>query len=337
MTDGRDSHPHAISVVIPVFRIDEALQPLLDELESLRITQHSPGGRQFEVVETVLVFDGDQAEQAAQLQGLTAERSHARVVWLSRNFGQHPATLAGMSASTGEWIVTMDEDGQFPPSSIGPLLDCALDTKSPVVYGQPSLVTPHPMWRRLGSWIARTLFNLLVGSNNWARFSSFRLILGEIGRSVGAYCTNETYLDVALSWVSPRSASTKVAYRSEHSTSGYRFTKLLAHFLRMFLTLGTRPMRIFAALGGLAATGGFLLAATLVYRRVVLGFPVGFASTLALLLILTGLILLGLAVLSEYVGLIVRSAIGRPLYVVTANPLDSALYRANTLNDRLPG
>lgn len=333
MSDRRNA-PHAISVVIPVFRIDEELPSLLDELKFLRATQKSPGGRQFEVLETVLVFDGDEAARAAQLQALTADRDGVRVVWLSRNFGQHPATLAGMSASVGEWIVTMDEDGQFPPSSIGPLLDCALDTQCPVVYGQPSVPTPHPLWRRLGSWIARTLFNLLIGSGKWARFSSFRLILGELGRSVGAYCTNEVYLDVALSWVSPRSTSTKVTYRNERSASGYRFKKLFSHFLRMFLTLGTRPMRVFAALGGLAGVGGFALAAGLIYRRVVLGFPAGFASTLALLLILAGLILLGLAILSEYVGLIVRSSIGRPLYVVTANPLESALYRTNTSNDR---
>ena len=95
----------------------------------------------------------------------------------------------------------------------------------------------------------------------------------------------------------------------------------------MFLTMGTRPMRIFAVLGGVASIAGFVLSGTLVYRRLVLGFPTGFASTLALLLVLTGLLLLGLAVLSEYVGLIVRSAIGRPLYVPVSNPNHSALFQ----------
>jgi len=97
--------------------------------------------------------------------------------------------------------------------------------------------------------------------------------------------------------------------------------------MRLFLTMGTRPMRIFAFLGGLASLSGFVLSAMLLYRRVVLGFPTGFASSLALLLVLTGLVLLGLAVLSEYVGLIVRSAIGQPLYVAVSDPTQSALYR----------
>ncbi|NDC47295.1 MAG: hypothetical protein EBZ68_06980 [Actinobacteria bacterium] len=100
----------------------------------------------------------------------------------------------------------------------------------------------------------------------------------------------------------------------------------------MFLTMGTRPMRLFAVLGSIASLGGFLLSAALVYRRLVLGFPTGFASTLALLLVLTGLLLLGLAVLSEYVGLIVRSAIGRPLYVPVNDPTQSALTRDQRAN-----
>lgn len=318
---------HHISVVIPVFRVDSALPQLLDEIALFALPQTTPHGRQFQIDETVVVYDGETPDGAIALKNISAARNHVRVVWLSRNFGQHPATLAGMSASTGEWIVTLDEDGQFPPAAIGDLLDHALTHKCPVVYGQPITPTAHPLWRRLGSWAARGIFRLVTGSREWARFSSFRLILGEVGRSVGAYCTNETYLDVALTWVSPRSSSIRVAYRDSKSLSGYRFTRLFAHFMRMFLTMGTRPMRIFAALGGTASLAGFALSGMLVYRRLVLGFPTGFASTLALLLVLTGLLLLGLAVLSEYVGLIVRSAIGQPLYVAVADPTQSALYR----------
>jgi hypothetical protein len=86
-------------------------------------------------------------------------------------------------------------------------------------------------------------------------------------------------------------------------------------------------MRIFAVAGAFAALVGFGLSGALLYRRVVFGFPTGFASTLALLLVMTGLLLLGLAVLAEYIGLIVRNAIGRPLYVMMSDPTQSALTR----------
>ncbi len=322
-----NSFLHSVSVVIPVFRVAAELPFLLDEIVQLFTPKVSANGHRFIVEEVILVHDGPEPESAASLQELAGQRDKVRIVWLSRNFGQHPATLAGMSASLADWILTLDEDGQFPPDALGALLDNALQHKAPVVYGQPTGATSHPLWRRMGSWMARSFFSALLGTQNWARFSSFRLIQGETGRAVGAYCTNETYLDVALTWVSPRSSSVQVNYRNTHSSSAYSFNRLFAHFLRMFLTMGTRPMRIFAVLGGVAAIAGFVLSGTLVYRRLVLGFPTGFASTLALLLVLTGLLLLGLAVLSEYVGLIVRSAIGRPLYVPVSNPNHSALFQ----------
>lgn len=322
-----DSSPHQISAVIPVFRVAGELPEMLDELRSLSSPQTTPNGRPFTVSETVVVFDGENIESAQTLQSLLKSRPEVRVVWLSRNFGQHPATLAGMSASAGEWIVTLDEDGQFMPGTISALLDHAIETKSPVVYGQPLTASPHPLWRRIGSRMARGLFRLLVGKKDWAQFSSFRLILGEVGRGVSAYCTNETYLDVALTWVSPRSSSIKVPYKSHKSQTSYRFSRLFEHLVRLLLSMGTRPMRVFAAVGASAALGGFLLAMLLLYRRVVMGFPVGFASTLSLLLLLSGVILLSLAVLSEYVGLIVKSATGRPLYVTVADPTQSALFR----------
>lgn len=322
-----DSPPHQVSAIVPVYRVADQLGALLGELRQLATTQKTPQGRPFAVTEIVVVYDGASLDGAAKLKELTRSLQDTRVVWLSRNFGQHPATLAGMSASVGEWIVTLDEDGQFPPSQIGILLDHALNERSPVVYGQPLQPTNHSLWRRIGSWTARSIFKLATDSREWSRFSSFRLILGEIGRSVGAYCTNETYLDVALTWVSPRSASVNVVYSHPPAASGYSFFRLFAHFMRMFLTMGTRPMRLFALLGSVSSLGGFILSAALVYRRLVLGFPAGFTSTLALLLVLTGLLLFGLAVLSEYVGLIVRSAIGRPLYVPVADPTQSALAR----------
>lgn len=318
---------HSISVVIPVFRVAAELPALIRDLESMSTPQTTNKGNSFVIREIIAVYDGGSFEGAAALRTAVEHSGLVRVVWLSRNFGQHPATLAGMSASAGEWIVTLDEDGQFPPSAIPKLLDHAIKEQCPIVYGQPTTPTPHPWWRRATSWLARSLFKVVSDNKDWSRFSSFRLMLGELGRAVGAYCTNETYLDVALTWVSPRSSSVKIPYQDTRSGSAYSLGRLSAHFMRMFLTMGTRPMRIFAVAGAFAALVGFGLSGALLYRRVVYGFPTGFASTLALLLIMTGLLLLGLAVLAEYIGLIVRNAIGRPLYVSVSDPTQSALTR----------
>ena len=77
------------------------------------------------------------------MRELEQEYPFVRSVWLSRNFGQHAATLAGMASSGGDWIVTLDEDGQHDPSYIGAMLDVALDEQASVVYARPVNPAPH--------------------------------------------------------------------------------------------------------------------------------------------------------------------------------------------------
>ena len=327
VTSSTNSTSHRISAVVPVYRAPKELNRLVNDLNDLRVDSETKYGNTFIVTEIVLVHDGGLEETRPLIRELARRFEQVRVIWLSRNFGQHPATLAGMSATSGEWIVTLDEDGQFPPNQIGDLLDHALSAKSPIVYGQPAVHSGHQLWRRIGSFAARKLFRMLAGSAGGVEFSSFRLIMGELGRSVSAYCGSETYLDVALTWVSSRASSIRLPYTSNSESSSYSINRLAAHFLRLVLTSGTRPMRIFAILGTLTASSGFVLAALLVYRRLVLGFPAGFTSTLSLLLILVGLVLFGLSILTEYVGLTVRAAIGKPLFLVISDPSKSPLYR----------
>ena len=127
----------SISVVIPVYSEAETLPALVKELEQLRSTQTTPNGREFQVDEVLLVWDRGIRGSEDVVRELAARHDWIRPVWLSRNFGQHPATLAGMTSSGGDWIVTMDEDGQHDPADIGKLLDTAYRDRAQLVYASP--------------------------------------------------------------------------------------------------------------------------------------------------------------------------------------------------------
>ncbi len=86
----------------------------------------TPGGLPFRVAEVLLVNDCGPDDSAGVMRRLEREHPWVRTIWLSRNFGQHAATLAGMASSGGDWIVTMDEDGQHDPADIPTLLDVAM-------------------------------------------------------------------------------------------------------------------------------------------------------------------------------------------------------------------
>ena len=174
----------SVSVVIPVYSGAVTLPGVVKELKQLRSTQETPDGREFRVDEVLLVWDRGIRGSEEVVRELAARDEWIRPVWLSSNFGQHPATLAGMTSSGGDWIVTMDEDGQHDPAYIGDLLDKAYRDRTQLVYASPMNRPPHGVLRNAASWLTKWLFvHILVSSDGPRAFNSYRLILGEAGRT----------------------------------------------------------------------------------------------------------------------------------------------------------
>ncbi len=160
-------------------------------------------------------------------------------------------------------------------------------------------------------------------------FHSYRLLLGEVARSVAAYAGPDIYLDVAVSWVARRTTTSPVEMRREGDRpSGYHLRSLLSHFWRLVLSSGTKPLRAVSVMGA-----GFSLLATLLALVLIVGrltnqwaYP-GWTSTMLMLMFATGLILFSLGVIAEYVGRAVNMAMGKPLYLPVRDPQDGPLGR----------
>ncbi len=250
-------------------------------------------------------------------------------MWLSRNFGQHAATLAGIAASGGEWVVTMDEDGQHDPGAIGALLDTAMAEQADVVYARPTNEPPHGLVRNAASRGAKWLVERLAKGAPAAEFNSYRLVLGEVARSVAAYAGPGIYLDVAIAWVARRVTTSPVEMRAEGDRpSGYDVRSLVSHFWRLVLSSGTRPLRWVSALGAAAVLLAPLVAVALIIGRAVGSWEApGWTSTMILLMVATGVILFSLGVIAEYVGMAVNRAMGKPLYLPVRDPREGPLGR----------
>ena len=97
----------------------------------------------------------------------------------------------------------MDEDGQHDPAYIGALLDRAYETRSQLVYAAPTNSPPHGFLRNAGSGIRQTgMFKWLVGDSDLEAFNSYRLILGEVGRSAAAYTGSGVWRSTTeLAWI----------------------------------------------------------------------------------------------------------------------------------------
>lgn len=321
---------HSLSVVIPVYRGEQTLRSVVEELTAWFAPGRTPDGHDYRVSEVVLVHDGGPDDSPRVMRELAERHPEVRLVWLSRNFGQHAATLAGMASTGGDWIVTLDEDGQHDPSDIAGMLDTAMRTRKPLVYAKPTNAPSHGPLRNLTSRGAKRFITMFLGNPNAADFQSYRLILGSVGRGVAAYAGSGVYLDVALSWVAPAPATSPVILRDEGDRrSGYTMRSLFAHFLRMVLTSGTRGLRFVTGLGIAFAVVGVLWAIWIVIARMSgldAGAP-GWASTIVVILVSSGAVLFSLGVIAEYLGTAVNMSLGKPPYLIVPDPEDGPLGR----------
>ncbi|RHA38912.1 glycosyltransferase [Cellulomonas rhizosphaerae] len=311
-----------MSVVIPVYKGATTLPQVVAELAPLQAGFETPDGSQARLSEVLLVHDHGPDDSAAVMRALQERYPWVRTLWLSRNYGQHPATLAGMASSGGDWVVTMDEDGQHDPAYIGAMLDVALREQSAVVYALPLNAAPHGALRNLASKTAKRIVAVGVGQKDVGAFQSFRLILGEAARSTAAYAGAGVYLDVALGWVAGAPAQCGVMSREEGGrSSGYSTRRLLSHFWRMVLSSGTRGLRIVSALGVTFAGVGLVWAIALAISRLAGGsLPAGWTSIIVVVLVGTGAVLFSLGVIAEYLGVAVNLALGKPPYLLVSDP-----------------
>ena len=323
MSNRPDTRPLEVSVVIPVYRGEDTLPALLDELSALNDPQLTPDGRSYRVAEVLLVWDRGPGRSDEVIRQLERKYDWVRPIWLSRNFGQHAATLAGMTSSGGDWIVTMDEDGQQDPSFIGAMLDVAYADGSQLVYGRPTNPPPHSKLRNFGSRMAKGIFVRFLADQKFEEFNSYRLVLGEVGRSVAAYTGTGVYLDVALSWVVADVSTCPVQARDEGRPAGnYNYGRLFSHFGRLVISSGTKPLIFVSLLGVVFVILGALVSVWVLYGRFVGNLPVnGWASMVVALMIVGGAILLSLGIIAQYIGAATNMSLGKPLYVVVRDPL----------------
>jgi glycosyltransferase involved in cell wall biosynthesis len=317
--------PLRVSVVIPVYAGEQTLPALLAELDALHEPQTSPNGRAFSVTEVLLVWDRGPGRSDQTIRQLAEQYPYVRAVWLSRNFGQHAATLAGMTSAEGDWIVTMDEDGQQDPTYIAAMIDRAYSDHAQLVYADPTNEAPHGFFRNAASRTVKWLFVKVLADQSFAEFNSYRLILGEVGRSVAAYTGQGVYLDVALSWVVARSTKEPVIARDEgRPASNYSLGKLTSHFGRLVVSSGTRPLVFVSVLGALFVVLGAFLTLWIIGSQVFNDVPVsGWPSTMVAILVVGGATLLSLGIIAQYVGAATNMSLGKPLYVVVRDPEDT--------------
>ncbi|PBB64793.1 hypothetical protein CK228_31180 [Mesorhizobium sp. WSM4312] len=325
--------PISVSFVVPVYSGQKYLRSLVAEIETLG-AQWSASNAPFEVREICLVDDNAIDGSGELIDTLAAENPLVRAFHLSRNFGQHPATMAGIIRSTGDWIVTLDEDLQHPPSSVNDLFRKVAERGSDIVYANAESAVHQSLIRDLGSRGYKAFVERASGNPNIRMFNSFRLLRGEIARAAAAACGHDTYFDMALSWFTQRVDIVSMRLKDERfiqgKVSGYRFSKLVSHARRMIMSAGAKPLRLAGFFGVLFSVAALVGGAALVLVHFIFPSAVeakGWTSLILAIVLFGGLTMMLIAVVLEFLSVLVLRAHGKPLFFLIDRSSDEAIKR----------
>lgn len=329
MNDGRSTID--VSVVVPVYSGQDYLERLVAELEAVRADWVAQGAP-MRLSEVILVDDSAIDGSPALIDRLAAMHNWVVPLHLSRNFGQHPATVAGILYCAGDWVVTMDEDLQHPPDKIIALLRAAVAESSDVVYAQPIKGVHKSHVRDLGSVFIKRLIAWLTGSQHVRQINSFRLIRGDVARSVASVVIHDTYFDIELGFFTQRIVGLPMALVDERflrtGQSGYKLRSLISHAWRMIFSAHLRVLRFFTVAGALTIALSAVFAAILIIGNLIWPTFVavrGWSSIMVTTMFFAGVNIALAGIALQYLSTLVLRAHGRPTFFVIDRSSDKAL------------
>ena len=199
-----ESFEKEISVVIPVHNssncIYELASQIVNEMDTLNISY-----------EIILVDDGSIDTSWKLIKKLSAENKNIKGFSLAKNFGQHKATLCGLSNASGKYVVTMDDDFEHKPSDIGALYKTIKDSEFDLVYGVPRNKKKSFVRRSMTSFYK---FISKVENPYAGLGSSFRILKSDLVQKIATHNNHLFFIDELVLWYTSTISSCSLDFQS---------------------------------------------------------------------------------------------------------------------------
>lgn len=302
-----------ISFVIPCYRSENTIKIVVKEIIDTVSTRN---GFDYEIV---LVNDCSPDNVWSVISDLADKNEKIIGINFAKNFGQHSALLAGYHYCSGDYIVSLDDDGQTPACEVYRLVD-KLEEGFDVVYASYGVVHQNII-RKIGSRLAKAMSDYMfdVKSKDNEQGSSYfiarRFIIDEVVKYQNPY----PYMGGLVFRATRNIGFVSVEHRDRmEGQSGYSLKGLINLWLNGFTAFSVKPLRIGSYAGFFFAFIGFVYAIITIIRKLFItpSMEAGWSSTISVILIIGGILMVMLGLIGEYVGRIYICINNSPQYVI---------------------
>ncbi len=314
-----------ITVVVPCYNEEESLPIFYEEMERVRKQDFNNSENEQEIeFEYIFVDDGSKDGTLNEMKQLSQKDSKVRYISFSRNFGKEAAILAGLDASTGDFVTLMDVDLQDPPSLLKKMYDIIKKEGYDCVATRRKNRKGEPPVR---SFFARMFYKIInkmsdVEMVDGAR--DYRLMNRKVVDSIISMREYNRYSKGLFTFVGFKTKW--ISYENIERVAGktkWSFWKLFKYALEGITAFSTAPLIFSSIIGLLFCLVAFLLIILIIVRTLVFGDPTsGWPSMVCIIFFVSGVQLFSLGIIGQYMSKSYLEIKHRPIYIIRETEKD---------------
>lgn len=286
-----------VSAVIGLYNSEKTIGDVIKELK-----EAFSESNKYEL-EMVLVDDHSPDNVYELVKGYAKEDKSIKVIHLAKNSGQTNAVIEGYRHATGEYIIEMDDDLQMPAREAVRMVEHLEENDYDVVFAKYA-DQKESFGRRLGSKINNKMTQIMLKKPKHIRVNSFYVMRKFVKDEMIKYSNHYPYLYGMIFGITNNVANLDVEHRERaYGKSNYTFRKLVGLWTNGFLNFSVEPLRVATKLGTIIASISFVVAIVLIIQRIL--YPtksMGWSSLMVTIIFFSGVQLLGMGLLGEYLG-----------------------------------
>lgn len=300
-----------ISLIVPVYNEEETIPKFYEEVRHSGILDDY-------VVEIVFINDGSADKTESLINGLANQDPLVKAISFTRNFGKEPALCAGLDNCTGDAVIPIDVDLQDPISVIPQMVEKYVQGADVVLAKRNDRSSDSLLKRKTAEWFY-SIHNKISTPRIEPNVGDFRLMSRDVVENIKKLPEKNLFMKGLLSWVGGGRIEIVEYTRQKRSagTSKFNGWKLWNFAIEGITSFSTAPLRIWTYIGFAISFISFLFAIYLIVDKIFFGNPVKvYPSLMVSILLLSGIQLIGIGVLGEYIGRIYTETKNRPRYII---------------------